>query len=359
MIDNTTKIEKTITFTDNYFVPENQPFNGVIEISDIEEDEKGALLELLYSFEKPDIISTEGNYIIRNKVTLIEYNPQEEKKTIQIFIESNEAYYLYAYGGPSQGYYSYYSPEQYITIKNHPIYAIKLDDPLKDFNLDEDIEKYYITLIIERSREKQEIKLSVKYYSNPLDDLYELVDESYIDTVVSNFSYLLENNYVYYHIAQNPPGPYNHTPIDLKEALNNIDKTNRKFYDFYRDLKEVIATPEDLHLSINGISTPKGFNFQYMVACLPFSYYVEKKTEEAPKLYIKYFSDCANYFSEKVKKYVNDKADNKIALEQINGQDPFDYIQNFGKPYVALRNPHAQFSNEVHTPQYMSNLHYF
>ena len=80
-----------------------------------------------------------------------------------------------------------------------------------------------------------------------------------------------------------------------------------------------------------------------MVACLPFSYYVEK-TEEAPKLYIKYFSDCANYFSEKVKKYVNDKADNKIALEQINGQDPFDYIQNFGKPYVALRNPHAQFS---------------
>ena len=153
MIDNTTKIEKTITFTDNYFVPENQPFNGVIEISDIEEDEKGALLELLYSFEKPDIISTEGNYIIQNNVTLIEYNPQEEKKTIQIFIESNEAYYLYAYGGPSQRYYSYYSPEQYITIKNHPIYAIKLDDPLKDFNLDEDIEKYYITLIIERSRE--------------------------------------------------------------------------------------------------------------------------------------------------------------------------------------------------------------
>ena len=82
-----------------------------------------------------------------------------------------------------------------------------------------------------------------------------------------------------------------------------------------------------------------------MVACLPFSYYVEKKPgEEVPKLYIKYFSDCANYFSEKVKKYVNDKADNKIALEQINGQDPFDYIQNFGKPYVALRNPHAQFS---------------
>ena len=92
--------------------------------------------------------------------------------------------------------------------------------------------------MFEKTKENQEIKLSYYYVSNPLEDLYEDLEEDYINSVISNLTSILEA-YAYIEIAQNPPQPenisdYNHKPIDLIESLNKIERKNVKFYDFYR-----------------------------------------------------------------------------------------------------------------------------
>ena len=82
-----------------------------------------------------------------------------------------------------------------------------------------------------------------------------------------------------------------------------------------------------------------------MTACLPFSFYVDKvENETEPKVYIKYYSNCAPYFSEKIRKRVLEKEEKKIALEKINDKDPFDFIQECGEKYERTKSPHGQFS---------------
>ena len=193
-----------------------------------------------------------------------------------------------------------------------------------------------------------QINLTVKYYSNPFEDLYEPIDEEYANKVIYNLASIIKNNYIYQDIAKNPPEPngtinYTHPPIDIVESINNINTSNRTFYEFYQDIKTIIGAPRDLHFNIMGFTTPKGVKFNKITACLPFSYYVEKDENEIPKIYIKYFQDCAIYFDEKVKKSVEEIANKKIPLVTINGENPFDYIQNWGKNYRDTKSPHALF----------------
>ena len=164
-----------------------------------------------------------------------------------------------------------------------------------------------------------------------------------------NLASIIKNNYIFQDIAKNPPEPngtinYTHPPIDIVESINNTNTSNRTFYEFYQEIKTIIGAPRDLHFNIMGFTTPKGVKFNYMSACLPFSYYVEKDENEIPKIYIKYFQDCAIYFDEKVKKSVEEIANKKIPLVTINGENPFDYIQNWGKNYRDTKSPHALFS---------------
>ena len=264
---------------------------------------------------------------------------------MQIFIESEDYIYIYAYGAPSKGEYFCYSNSQ-VEIQTD-IYGIKLDDPLKDIQIEEG-ENYYVALYLS-SKTGKPINLTVKYYNNPIEDFYESITEQYAEDVITNLASIIQNNYIYKDIAKNPPEPdgtinYTHPPIDIVESINNINTKDRKFYEFFQEIKEIIAAPRDQHFNIIGLTTPNGISFDYMSACLPFSFYVEKDKNETAKIYIKYYQDCAMHFEEKIKKKVEEKANNNIPLVKINGQDPFDYIQNWGKKYRALKNPHAHFT---------------
>ena len=50
------------------------------------------------------------------------------------------------------------------------------------------------------------------------------------------------------------------------------------------------------------------------------------------------------YFSEEIRNYVQELEKNKTAVETINAQDPFDYIQNWGRIYRGNKSPHAHFT---------------
>ena len=350
-------IPTNLDLNNKYFNLTNQPFKGKLYISDIDcfdehEYKKGAFIEILYSFGKDEtqVIDKEvNNELIEKNVTLIEYVKNENnKKILEILVNSNMPYKLYTYGGLSKDNYFYYSKDGQFT--NYKLnYAIKLEDPLKDLQI-ESGEKYYIALVITKSNPNQEIKLTTKYYGHPIEELYEIIDESYAKNVLSNLTTIIENNYIFYDIVKNPPQPienvnYSHPAFDFREEFEKISTENRRFYDFYQDIKEVLGKPRDLHFNIQGIKTPKGIKFSYMTACLPFSYYVNKKSgEDAPKVYIRYFPDCAVYFSQEVRENVQLLEKNQTALVSINGQNPFDFIQNRGTKYWGPKSPHAHFT---------------
>ena len=102
---------------------------------------------------------------------MVEYVPSDEKKLLQIYIESQYLFRLWAYSGLSKEKYYYYVNRIYF---NTPLYEIKLEDPLESIDL-ESGEKYYVALdlLSERSRKK----ISVKYIGNPIDELYEIKEK--------------------------------------------------------------------------------------------------------------------------------------------------------------------------------------
>ena len=340
--------EKTLSLEDKYFFPNE--INGKIDINNIDNDD--ALIEILFAFNEneTEIINETRieNKIIAKEVNLIEYIPQEQEKNLEIFLNSDDDFKVYVYGGPSKEFYFYYSSHikdyQLQTIKK---YFVKLENPLKNIKYFEENEKYYLSLIFDKTKENQEINISLYYNSNPLDDLYENLEEDYINSVISNLTSII-SAYAYIEIAQNPPQPenisdYNHEPIDLIGSLNNIKRKDVKFYDFYREMREILGTVRDLHFRIFGLNTPKGIKLDQITACLPFSFYVGKDKENNIKMYIKYFENCAAFYSEDERNYIKERSE-KIPLKYINNENPFDYIQKWGRKYRGNKSPHAHFT---------------
>ena len=108
-----------------------------------------------------------------------------------------------------------------------------------------------------------------------IDDLLEEeVTENFCKDVIRNLQDLFEI-YVYSDIAKNPPQiegypNYHHDKINIKERLNNIKTTNRKYYEFYQEIQLIIASVKDLHLSVLASKTEKKLELGKYSACLPF-----------------------------------------------------------------------------------------
>ena len=258
---------------------------------------------------------------------------------MEIYIQSDDSFKLAVFAGLSINNYFYFSPSNLPEYSTTSIkkYFIKLNNPLNDEDDLESNEKYKVSLMFLKRNENQKITITYYYNKNPINDLYEELDRAYIDNVISNLISII-SSYAYTEIAQNPPQPeglpnYNHDPVDLVGSLNNMRREGRKFYDFYREMREILGTVRDLHFRIFGLNTPSGIKLDQITACLPFKFYVDKDSNNEVKMYIKYYDDCAVYYNEEKRNYLKEKSDNKIALRYINNEDPFDYIQKWGRIY--------------------------
>ena len=85
--------------------------------------------------------------------------------------------------------------------------------------------------------------------------LNETVSEEYCSNVISNITKLLEEGYIFLDFYKSPIKPkgdesYNIDSIDLIKELEAIPKTDRKFYDFFRDIQKIIRKTGDNHLGI-------------------------------------------------------------------------------------------------------------
>ena len=111
------------------------------------------------------------------------------------------------------------------------------------------------------------------------DDIYEqilneTVSEEYCSNVISNITKLLEEGYIFLDFYKSPIKPkgdesYNINKLDLIQELEAIPKTDRKFYDFVRDIYKIIRKTGDNHLSFSVSISPSQklnlFSYHYTI----------------------------------------------------------------------------------------------
>ena len=125
---------------------------------------------------------------------------------------------------------------------------------------------------------------------NYIYSLYEDLNEDYTNYVISNLASLL-NAYVFVDVSQNPKifktNHSTHEPIDLIDSINNVKKDNRKYYEFYREIRGILGTVKDMHLNIFSLKSPNKRKLEGVSACIPFSFYIDKDSNDNKvKVYI-------------------------------------------------------------------------
>ena len=212
-------------------------------------------------------------------------------------------------------------------------------------NIDDD--EYQIFEIV---LDKEQLDNDIYLDYNPIRDfkyLLKEIDETKAEYIIGNISSILNKFYIYKDIAKKPPqienlDNYHHKPIDLLGDLNSISTKNRTYFSLYQDIKQVLGSIRDDHLSIRIKDVENFKDVSLCGFCSPFKFYINiKEGDEVVK--IKSNDFCLNLFTNKNKilKFIEDHAN--IELKYINGTDPFDFIQNFGK-YQRFKNKHAQFT---------------
>ena len=173
-----------------------------------------------------------------------------------------------------------------------------------------------------------------------LDDLYFQVDTNYMSQVITNLNDSIEH-YVYLDIIKNPPNSF-HSKIFLRDEINKIDiKKPKPFYEFYRDIIRVLGKMKDFHTMI----FPFKNDTYYYIACIPFSFEIKPHENNTYKLYIKKSSICPfNYTDKELNAFIDDSIKEKQNILSINGKDPFDYLQNFGKEFLSLKDDNGHFT---------------
>ena len=148
---------------------------------------------------------------------------------------------------------------------------------------------------------------------------------------------------IYIQISKkNPPNKEYFGALDIIAELDAIETNDRKFYDFYRDIKRILGKIKDGHLNIAAYISPNGYQLQLMTMCLPFQFYIEGDNKIDAKLYIKRYDDCFDYFDDYVKEFVLEH-EGKF-LTQINNTDPFNFIQKINIEFSAFYNKHSTFT---------------
>ena len=197
--------------------------------------------------------------------------------------------------------------------------------------------------------------LFISIESNSLESLYTPINSTHMKNIISNMTSIIEG-YAYLDISKNPPNSL-HEAIDLIKELNAINTaTERPFYEFYRDIRRVIGKLKDVHL----MPIPSFNSFDQYMACIPVSFYIDIDDKKEYQLYMKDNSFCSFIYpyTQDIERFINNAINDKIEISSINGEDPFNYIQNFGKEFLSLKNDHSHFTTSMQIIS-IFNLHLF
>ena len=208
------------------------------------------------------------------------------------------------------------------------------------------------------------ILLIIPVLSN-IDDIYEKlmneeVSEEYCTAVISNITKLLEEGNVYLEFYKSPIQKkrneiYDIETLDLIKELEAIPKTNRKFYDFYRDICKIIKKTGDNHLGfIAGPSPINKINLNFYYYDIPFKFKAVDEIDDKgnvndtyliiPTEYFDFsLSSAPNETSPDYEKYYNKK------IIRINETEPFKFILNLLGPFSVGHNSQINYIETLET----------
>ena len=122
----------------------------------------------------------------------------------------------------------------------------------------------------------------------------EKVDEQYCKDVIGNMTSIIRDGYIFLDFVKSPIQPDGYEDyfpsVDLIKELNDIDTKNRKFYDFYRDIQNILEKTRDGHFSIYAQKTPNKFELSSSYFCIPFHYYINEIFDEKNEVNDTYLS---------------------------------------------------------------------
>ena len=191
-------------------------------------------------------------------------------------------------------------------------------------------------------------------------DLFnQTVSEEYCYNVIGNMTALIKEGYVYLDFLKapkQPQGKEGYIPkVDLIEELENINKTNRTFFDFYADIQNVLSKTRDGHF---GITVNEMSDLYFHFYCLPFYVYVKEVLDENNRTNDTYLTIeentefCSEGYSEETLNKTKELNGKKIL--QINGMEPYSYLEEMSKKGNVVHSPQCRY---ILTYNYLSNLY--
>ena len=186
--------------------------------------------------------------------------------------------------------------------------------------------------------------------SSVIDYVSEPVLQEFAYRVIKrSFALVFEDAYSYMEIATNPPQPdfdnNYHEKVDISKLIYAINQTDINVYQFYQELKQRISSLKDRNVVFNNnFKDLKILNELYLACPIDFNI---KKANDKPELFCIYNKKYMNIFDQTILDAIKENMDSPI--DSINGQDPFDYIANFGGNANSGKSPHSSFTNKFNT----------
>ena len=194
------------------------------------------------------------------------------------------------------------------------------------------------------------IKGQIEDYDEYEELINEKVSEKYCNDVITNLSTVIDELYIYSDFIKAPRQPEgydNYIPkVDLVKELNAINKNDRYFFDFYRDIKNVLEKTRDGHFSFGASRTPNNLDLYYHYFCIPFRYKIKEIFNEENILNDTYLTiesreQCQDDYSKEIIEKIGKLEGKKIT--KINNKSPYEYLDEMGTKYNSVHSPQARY----------------
>ena len=166
------------------------------------------------------------------------------------------------------------------------------------------------------------------------------INEEWNKNITSTMKKYLET-YVYKDILKNPPKVNGHEgyfpKVDLDKRIDAINLTETDFYVQYQNLRSIIDSTYDLHLSFKLVSCDRyDYYIDRLYAVLPFKVYIENETDY-------YFvPDESNDQIITIPTDILNNKDSKVI--DVNGMSPYDFVKAYANKHTFLKSPHGRFT---------------
>ena len=352
-------IQKTTNLNLNnlYYIlsEENSIYTNKLKMK-VKED---SLIELLVHFpDDIDLLNQKeyDNYNIKGN-TVITFDKNSFNKTIYITINSktNKPFKYGIMTGYTMGNYYHYSYNYNIqtikSIKDSDTIEIKLEKN----NLIEG-EYFYMMLTFDENNINDLYQINlIKSEKFNLNIFNVGIPDDKAQIILNNIIKLIEEGYVYNDILKNPPNAEHFWKINLISELKKIETKNRRFFDFYRDIRRITSQSKDVYLNILPKISPNDYVLNNLEMCLPFSFYIKGDSKESTYIFIEINDECFHYYTQEQQQFIISHLDKHLLY--INETTPFEFIQNLQLEFNSIHNKQAQFSITLELAHKLSLMH--